>query len=128
MPWQIIHHADTRIIETRYAGMMSEAELSEAMEATLAEAREHGEVRFLGDCTDLLGGHSVGSLYELAKTLEIRGTPHTAREAVVLPRLESTVQEVEFWETTARNRGYDVRVFKSREAALRWLLDPSDSV
>ena len=39
MPWQIIHHADTRIIETRYAGVISEAELSEAMEATLAEAR-----------------------------------------------------------------------------------------
>ena len=43
------------------------------MEATLAEAREHGEVRFLGDCTDLLGGHSVGSLYELAECLAEQG-------------------------------------------------------
>lgn len=122
MPWQVSVHSDPVVIETRYAGAISPSDLQNAVRETLALAKTHASQRFLSDCGDLIGGHSVFDLYFLADALQQSGLPHPVREAVLLPGLPEPEANVRFWETTARNRGIDARLFVDRASALAWLL------
>jgi hypothetical protein len=121
MPWQVVYHRELRVVDTRYAGILSAEELLAAVEKTLAMGREEGTELFLGDCSALQGGHSILHLYELAELLESRNIPRTVKEALILPEMDARKQEVEFWEVFCRNRGYNVRIFTERDKALEWL-------
>ncbi|MGZ8218160.1 hypothetical protein [Methylomagnum sp.] len=124
MPWQIIFQADARIVETVYSGVVKPDELMAACKATLAFARENSAILFLGDCMALQGGHSVFDLYAIVDVLETHGFPRAGKEALLFPPLElsDVSRNIDFWETACGNRGYVVRVFHDREAALRWLI------
>lgn len=123
MPWNNSYLADLDAIVTVYSGVLSAETLLEAVQSTLALARQHGTKNFLAECSTLEGGHSVVNLYELAKLLEAAGTPMDFREAIVLPQLDAPANDVRFWETTCRNRGFDVRVFKTVVDATAWLAE-----
>jgi len=123
MPWHISYLADLDAIVTVYSGVLSAEALQEAVQSTLALARQHGTKNFLADCGSLEGGHSVFNLYALAKLLESVGIPPDFREAIVLPQLDAPASDVRFWETTCRNRGFDVRVFKTVVDATAWLTE-----
>ncbi len=122
MPWKVSVHSDPAVIETRYAGAISPSELQDAVRETLELAKAHASHRFLSDCEDLIGGHSVFDLYFLADALQQSGITRTVREAVLLPGLPEPEANVRFWETTARNRGIDAQLFVDRASALAWLL------
>lgn len=121
MPWNISYIQDLDAILTEYSGVLSPTELQEAVAATIASAREHGTLRLLGDCTWLEGGHSIVDLYGLGRMVESLPVPPGVHEAVVLPQLSAAAHDVQFWETTCRNRGLDVRVFQTLEGARAWL-------
>lgn len=120
MPWHITYHPDLALVETYYAGKLPPHELREAVEATIAQGQRHDTVHFLGDCSNLEGGHSIVELYELAELISTL-QPYRFREAIILPQLKAVQRDVEFWETICANRGFIVRIFKTREAALAWL-------
>lgn len=122
MPWHASLLPDHPIVETRYSGELSATELGAAAGATLELAKTHGTNLFLADCTALVGGHSVFDLYFLADTIRANGFTKMLREAVLLPTLPAPTHNVEFWKTTAINRGFDVRLFSDRADALGWLL------
>lgn len=121
MPWTISYLQDLDAILTEYSGVISPAELQQVAAATIASAREHRTVRLLGDCTRLEGGHSIADLYALGQMAESLPLPSGVHEAVVLPQLSAAAHDVQFWETTCRNRGLDVRVFRTLEGARTWL-------
>ncbi len=123
MPWNNSYLADLDAIVTVYSGVLSAETLLEAIQSTLTLARQHGTKNFLADCSTLEGGHSVVNLYELAKLLETAAIPMDFREAIVLPQLDAPASDVRFWETTCRNRGFDVRVFKTVVDATAWLVE-----
>lgn len=120
MPWHITYHPDLAIIETCYAGKLPPNELRDAVETTIAQGKLHNTQHFLGDCATLEGGHSIIELYELADLITAFQT-YRFREAIILPQLRAVQRDIEFWETICANRGFIVRVFDSREAALAWL-------
>lgn len=123
MPWRVIVCPDHPIVETSYSGLLTPSELTSAVHETLAAAEQEGVNRLLADCTTLEGGHSVVDLYTLAKEVAERGIMWTIREAVLLPRRPDAGEKVRFWETTCINRGFTVRLFDDRQAALDWLLE-----
>jgi hypothetical protein len=123
MPWKVVYHQEIGAVETRYEGILSPDELLAAVEETLLQGREHNVELFLGDCSTLQGGHSIVHLYDLALLLQSRDIPRTVKEALILPVLDARKQEVDFWETFCRNRGYNVRVFSDRDKALEWLCE-----
>ena len=122
MPWQVVYRADLQFVETSYRGNMLAEELRAAFDETVALGRTHNAQRYLGDCTALQGGHSIVDLYELAK-LMAGLVPPGFKEAVLLPQLTATLQDVQFWETACFNLGLLVRVFADRAAAVAWLCD-----
>jgi len=123
MPWQTSIHPDHPIVETRYSGVLSTSELSDAINETLALSQTRGFTLFLGDCTELVGGHSVVDLYYFAEMITTRAAGRTFKEAVILPSLPDSAENVKFWETTCENRGLRVRIFLDRASAIKWLLE-----
>ncbi|NTU70448.1 MAG: hypothetical protein HGB10_01285 [Coriobacteriia bacterium] len=120
MPWSVEYHPDSRIIETRYEGVMSPEELTLAVQTTIEAAHTNGTSLLFGDCSELSGGHSLADLYFLAESV-LPALTEGAREAVLMPHHGESTEKVEFWETTCRNRGIHVRIFKERAEALAWL-------
>lgn len=123
MSWSVSVDVATRTVTTVYAGVLSPAALADAVAATLEACRTHQFVRLLADCSQLEGGHSVLDLYDTAASLGAMPGVATLKEAVLLPATAATVatDAVRFWETTATNRGIQVRVFADRAAAVTWL-------
>lgn len=124
MAWKVEFLKDAGIIETVYAGLMATGELREAFDTTFRKARDHGARKFLADCRDLKGGHSVIDLYLLVEQLVSIDILRTLKEALLLPTGEAPSENVRFWETAARNKGFNVRVFVDRDVALEWLTEP----
>jgi hypothetical protein len=91
--------------------------------ATLALASERKANRYLGDCTGLEHGGSASDTYALTRFYETLPIDRLSKEAIVLPAAEDAERDMRFYETTARNRGFNVRVFRSRQAAIRWLVE-----
>ena len=79
------------------------------------------------DCTRVLCDYvqtrvaaSILSIYENPACMEKEGLTRNMRFAVWYERDE---KKHRFWETVLRNRGYMARGFRSRQDAVRWLLD-----
>jgi hypothetical protein len=121
MPWHIQVLQTPLIVETIYSGVLTPAELSEAVRETLALARPGAVNRFLGNCESLVGGHSIVDLYFLADAVMATGLAHTMKEALVIPEGAAPADKVEFWETACASRGINVRVFHNRQSAIDWL-------
>ena len=121
MPWRISYLAEYAVIETVYAGVLGPQELQAAVLATLEEVRERCTERLLSDCSDLEGGHSVVDLYGLMELLEGQKWGPRFREALLLPQRALPAEDVRSYETFCVNRGFDVRIFDDRSAALAWL-------
>lgn len=122
MPWKTIIPADLPIIETCYMGDLTRADLFDAARTTLALGKEHGRTLFLGDCTELTAGPSVFDLYYLAREISLNNTSRTLKEAVILPNISAFLENLRFWETIGRNRGFMVQIFRERKTALEWLI------
>jgi hypothetical protein len=77
--------------------------------------------RFLVDAREVEAGGSAFDVLAIAEFLSSLPPGVIEREAVVLPREPGAAAQMEFFETAARNRGLNVRVFRAREDALNWL-------
>ena len=122
MPWQAKADSNYPIIETVYSGDITVTELADAIRETLELARTHSRTRFLGDCTQLISGHSILDLNDLTRVLQSSGLPGPLKEAIILPLAAGMKENVKFWRDTCINSGILVRVFTDRSHALEWLL------
>ena len=121
MPWTIELIDEYQIIETIYVGGIPGDELQAAALANLEMSREKNTWLFLGDCTKAESGQSLFDIYQLVAFFESVNLPHDMKEAIVLPISSEAVSDLQFYETVAQNRGYNVRVFNNRTEAVGWL-------
>jgi hypothetical protein len=120
MAWNVKYNSDTKIIELTYSGLVSPIELKDALSAALSLSKQEGTSLFLADCTDMVGGHSITDLYFLIALYEESGL-RGMKEALVLPALKSSVEQVKFYEVACRNRGFNVKIFSQIQDATAWL-------
>ena len=123
MPWNLQLHHDAELIELTYSGIVTPDALIDAFTTAAKLAKENNILLFLADCLDMLGGHSVVDLYSLIALFETLDIAPRSREALILPNLKASLQDVSFYETACLNRGYNVKVFKARQEALAWLTE-----
>jgi hypothetical protein len=108
-------------VDSVYAGVVPPDELERTVRTAVDLARQSGIFRFYTDVSGLTGGHSVGDLFAVIGMLEGLGLPRTLREAIVMSGTVQRAQEVQFYEDACRNRGWNIRIFPDRAAALAWL-------
>jgi hypothetical protein len=121
MPWKIELSPDKKIIETLYAGILTPSDLSDAVIGTWEYSRLNNIYNLLSDCTRLEGGHSVVDLYGLIDLLADMPKIYKIREAILVPQLPDSLENVRFWETACYNRGVTVKLFTDRQEAVDWL-------
>ena len=113
------------MIETSYIGNLTAAELAEAVAGSVALAKKHKIDHFLGDCSELLGGHSVLDLFSKLEQIINESDFLSLKEALILPTCLEAAEKFRFWETACRNRGMNVQTFVDRRSAVKWLLEQS---
>jgi hypothetical protein len=123
MPWKISYLEDLKIIKTVYTEPAKLEELTKAVLANVAIAKEKGTNLFLGDCTALTETGSAVDIYQLGKFLESLNVGLDLKEAIVAPKTEETViADLHFYETVTNNRKIKVRLFQDIQEATEWLL------
>jgi hypothetical protein len=86
-------------------------------------SKENNIKLFLADCTTMSGGHSVMDLYGLIEMFEILKIERDVKEAVIMTSLQDSIDEIRFYETACKNRGFNVRIFKDKDEAVAWLIE-----
>ena len=122
MPWTLSLLQPERIVLTEYLAPMTGGEVMTATRETVAFAREHEVCRFLSDCTRFAQVGTPFEVFELIRLYEVLQLPPGMRDAVLLPKSDQAREDMRFYETASRNRGYDVRLFVDRQAAIDWLI------
>ncbi len=112
---------DHSVIEVRYFGHVTAADLTEAFTECLAVAMELDTWLLLADCTELAWTPTITDLKDLVDALSALGVTDRFREAVVRPSDVTAAVSVGFWETAGVNRGLAIRAFRTRTEALDWL-------
>ena len=123
MSFSVNYLDDVGAVETVYSGAVSPPELDEAMTVTGAVAAERLCNRFLIDSRDQDAGGSAFDILKLAEFLSSLPPGTIDREAILPPQSSLGGEDMRFFETAARNRGLNVRLFTAREDALAWLAE-----
>ena len=121
MPWTIHLLETPPAIAVKASGPMKLVLVKQIAAEALAEAAAHGVHRFLVDDREMVPLLSTLEIYELPDTLARLGLDKRDRVAVVYASTAPKAGDFSFFEDTAVNRGFDVRLFTDVNLALDWL-------
>jgi len=121
MPYHITLLETPPALEIQYIGRLSSTELMASVKQAMVLAEKHQCIRILTDCSLLEGGHGVFDLFEGVMEIYDNFVGSPFREAIVQSTDPKAAELVHFWETACKNRGLNVQVFPTRQAALDWL-------
>jgi hypothetical protein len=116
--------AEEGIVESLYVGTCLEADLLANFHRAHQIAREEGCTRFLTDLSGMGQGPQPSDLVGAIRLRDECGVPRNIKEVVVCPPSLMAAVDVKFYEDACYNRGWNVRVFPDRDAALAWLRAP----
>jgi hypothetical protein len=119
MPEVVTVREDLEIIEVRSYGETSKDELARSRKEVSDIMHEQGIRKVLVDARDLTTLPSTFPLFLFGKSFAEADILRTMMMAVV--KSKKTTKDVTFIETVARNRGVDMRIFDSMDAAIDWL-------
>ncbi len=107
-------------VSARAEGRLNKEADLDILRRCAAKAMDARCLRIFCDYSMARAAGSVLDIHEKAGCLEQAGIPRAMRIALFYDQDE---QKHRFWETVTRNRGYMVRVFKDKTAAIEWLID-----
>ena len=106
------------IIEVNAHGVILRSELEEANVEILRLYQEEGIDKILGDATKVEQAPSATDTFEVWSEF-----PREFRHAIVLRQTDPVGHDGSFIENVGVNRGQNIRVFETREDAVRWLFE-----
>lgn len=121
MPYSVTHSSEQKLIHIRNIGKLTPDDYRAGAREALRLSLEHGVLRCLIDNSALHNQVGTTDLYTLPEFYESIGIPKTIKAAVLVSEQTPRIDDIAFFETVCRNRGYDVKLFTSRDEALAWL-------
>jgi hypothetical protein len=112
---------ELRVVESLFDETYEREDIKASTLEAIKIAAENGVNRYLVDCTHLAQSRSVLDIYSIGGLYVDLDIPRGSKQAVILSTNKENQKNTRFYETVARNRGYDVRVFQDRYEALAWL-------
>ncbi len=112
------------IVESVYVGICAQADLLANFHRAHQMARDNGSTRFLTDLSGMAQGPHPADLVDAIHLRDQMGIPRNVKEGVVCPPGLMSAADAKFYEDACHNRGWSVRVFPERAAALAWLRAP----
>ena len=115
----IYHDSTENIIVAHFAGALGLDETSDAMAQIVAITAETGANHVLADATDVTKTQGIGAIYGFVVKNTAKARAASLRIAIVPSK--ATRSDYAFLETAARNRGWRIRLFETRDEAMTWL-------
>lgn len=112
---------DSTHVVVSVTGSLTVNEVTQMVTAARALSDRAG-VPILYDMMSATPGQvSKSDLFWMARKMSVLNSPWARRVRVALLHPEEHAESAEFWETSFRNLGLDVRAFTQRGDALKWL-------
>jgi len=122
MPWRVEHDAELGIVRAIYFGRVTANEFKAGTLETIALMDAHGINLLLIDDTEVELAVSTNDIFEMPQFYENVRAMRSTRWALVHPSDPAAIKHFRFYENVCRNRGWLVKLFSDRQAALDWLL------
>lgn len=117
---------DDHIIFAEYGNPVDHDELLGVVQESLVLSAEKECLLFLGDCRTLPTSGSAIDVYELGDLMDRLRVDRRTREALVVTLASSSENAYDFFVTLTTNRGVQVRLFGTVDAAKAWLRHEGD--
>jgi hypothetical protein len=128
MAYTLDYNRTLKIVELVYTGPYTAAESRESTSRAIALGKEHGDANALVDATEAELAISIVDLLDLPDTqYNAQDMSRKIRVAVLPPRKPESEEDARFYETACLNRGWQVRLFTSRDDAIEWLTETDSS-
>lgn len=114
------------VVEARFEGRVDRADVERAFTECLMIGLELDTWCMLADCSEMMWTPPITDLKDLVDALAAMGVTDRFKEALVRPRDVTAATSVGFWEVAGANRGLAIRMFRTRDEAIAWLV--SDAV
>ena len=122
MPWSVEYDSELGIIHSIYAGRITADDFKEGTIKAIALAKKFKTYLLLIDDSKLDSAVSTNEIYEMPRFYDEVNATRRSRMALILPTSGQIREDVKFYETVCRNRGWAVKAFNKRRNAIDWLL------
>jgi hypothetical protein len=126
MPYTIQFLEDKRIVIIENIGKISSEEFEKQSVEALELGRNNNTSLFLADSTQIAGRTTPLELLDFPDMYERIGAPKTTKLAIVLPENSIGQENIKFLETVCLNRGWQVKIFETKDLAIDWLIKKLD--
>ena len=123
--WEAAFHENEHLVAVKLTGRLSLSEVQALNTHVRGLLEHHGVTSILADITQAENGLSTGDILRLPTAFSTLQFPSRTRTALVLglrpdvhPKL---LQDCVFFLDVAFNRGWTIKAFETRPAALNWL-------
>ena len=121
MPTDVEFNSELRIIEVFHTGIVTEEDLRQSDSAATGYRMEHDVDAFLVDTSGVESVANALDLYDLPELYDEGQVSRSIRIALLLPHAPAARQMAQFYDNVCNNRGWQVRSFDHRSAAIEWL-------
>lgn len=122
MEWNVSLEPDSGIIHSVYSGEITKRDVMAATEKALSYATGRGPHRFLTEHKQATSLLSTMDIFDTPDQWEKADLNRLNSLALVIYETEGYENDILFYETVCRNRGWNVRVFDNYQDAHEWLL------
>lgn len=127
MPWSVKYDAELGIVCIVNSGRITIDEFKEGAFEIIAQARKHRTNLVLIDDSKLEITVSTNDIFKMPQFYEDAKAYRGSRWALIQPPEGPALKELKFYETVCRNRGWLVKLFSDRQAAVDWLLNEPEA-
>ena len=125
MTWQVKYDPEHALIECSAIGYLTTREIKDASLKATSLSREMKTNLILIDDSQVDETIETLDIYELPKFYEELNISRKIKVAVILPDNPKAREDVMFFETVCRNRGWNIFTFSTRKEAIEWLTTAS---
>ena len=121
MPYTVEYQENKGIVMIENSGKFSKEEFVKQAQETLEICRMNNCQHVLSDCTSMLSDINTTEIFYFPGLYRNLNTPRSYKLAILLAEDSATNEDISFYENVCKNRGYNVRIFKAKNEALKWL-------
>jgi len=122
MSTQVTYDENRKFVEVCHRGDTTASDIRDASVEAITLIKQHDVTIALVDSSAQTKTSSIDELSELPGLYKHEGLPHAVRIAFVEPDHEELKSPALFYELVCVNRGWNIRRFSRRDAAINWLL------
>lgn len=121
MAWHVEYNMELRLVECKVYGTITVDEINEAVEKVITLAGEKATHLILVDDKKLENTVETLEIYEMPKFYAELNIDRKMKVALILPDAPQLKEDLKFYETVCRNRGWNIASFEERKDAILWL-------